>query len=170
MKIKLANISDIPQIMEVISDAKNLLKQSGSLQWNTDSYPNEETFINDINNHVLYALWDNTTLVGIIACINGIDENYKQIKGHWIANGPYLSIHRIAIRKEYYHTKSSHILIDYAINLAKSLDCISIKVDTHPLNIPMQKLLLHFNFTYCGIIELLRSNIDNKRLAYELII
>ena len=46
MKIKLANISDIPQIMEVISDAKNLLKQSGSLQWNTDSYPNEETFIN----------------------------------------------------------------------------------------------------------------------------
>ena len=56
MKIKLANISDIPQIMEVISDAKNLLKQSGSLQWNTDSYPNEETFINDINNHVLYKL------------------------------------------------------------------------------------------------------------------
>lgn len=170
MQIKKANISDIPQIMEVISDAKNLLKQSGSLQWNTDSYPNEETFINDINNNVLYALWDNSTLVGIMACIKGIDENYEEIKGHWISNGPYLSIHRIALRKEYYHTKSSHKLMNYAINLAKDLNCESIKVDTHPLNIPMQKLLLRFNFVHCGTIELIRSKIDNLRLAYELII
>lgn len=170
MKIKHANLSDIIQIMEVISDAKNLLKNSGSPQWNTDDYPSKETFINDINNNVLYALWDNSTLVGVMACLKGIDENYEKIKGHWISDGPYLSIHRIAIRKEYYHTKSSHQLMAYAINLAKESNCKSIKVDTHPLNIPMQKLLLHFNFVHCGTITLIRSKIDNLRLAYELII
>lgn len=169
MEIRLATLNDIPKIMEVISDAKALLKKNGSMQWNTpDGYPNEDVFINDINNKNLYALHDNNILIGIMACVTGIDENYEEIEGHWITNGPYLTIHRIAIKKEYYHTKSSHLLIDYAINLAKSYKCNSIKVDTHPLNIPMQKLLLHFNFTHCGTITLKRSKIDNLRLAYEL--
>lgn len=169
MEIKLAQQTDIKQIMEVISDAKSLLKKSGSMQWNTpDGYPNEDVFINDIKKDNLYALWDNDILVGIMACVTGIDENYEEIEGNWITNGPYLTIHRIAIRKEYYHTKSSHKLINYAINLAKELHCISIKVDTHPLNIPMQKLLLFFNFIHCGTITLKRSKIDNLRLAYEL--
>lgn len=171
MEIRKATLDDLSQIMTIIQDAKNLLKNNGSLQWNTpDGYPGEDVFIKDINNKHLYLLLDDYTIIGVMACIVGIDPNYNQIDGCWLTNGPYMAIHRIAIKKEYYKTKTSHILIDYAIKLARDLNLKSIRVDTHENNIPMQKLLLHFNFIPCGKITLLRRDIDALRLAYELII
>lgn len=171
MEIKLAEHSDLPEILDVINDAKNLLKKSGSLQWNTpDGYPQKDVFINDINERQLYILWDKEKICGIIVCIKGMDENYNVIEGRWITNGPYLTIHRIAVKKEYYHTGVSHKLINFAIEQAHQNNCKSIRVDTHPINIPMQKLLLRFKFEYCGEINLLNNQYDPKRLAYELII
>ena len=43
----------------------------------------------------------------------------------------------------------------------------SIKVDTHELNIPMQKILEKTNYKYCGTITLKRTKEDNLRKAYQ---
>lgn len=46
--IRLATLNDLPVVMEIIKDAKELLKKSGSSQWNTsDGYPTKETIIDD---------------------------------------------------------------------------------------------------------------------------
>lgn len=171
MEIKIATKNDINKIMLIIADAKKLLKDSGSLQWNTpDGYPNENSFLKDIELQQLYVIWDNDIACGVMACVNGIDNNYNKINGAWLTNGPYLSVHRIAVKKEYYHTGVSKKLMSYAIDLAERLNLVAIRVDTHPINIPMQKLLLHFNFKHCGEINLLGRDVDSLRLAYELII
>ena len=56
----------------------------------------------------------------------------------------------------------------FAITKAKKLNCISIKVDTHKVNYPMQHICLSNGFVYRGIITLKRDEIDPTRLAYEL--
>lgn len=51
--IRLATLNDLPVVMEIIKDAKELLKKSGSSQWNTsDGYPTKETIIDDIKKRI----------------------------------------------------------------------------------------------------------------------
>ena len=55
-EIKLVSIKELPFVMEIINDAKELLRSCGSLQWNLpDNYPHEMTMLNDIQNQVLYT-------------------------------------------------------------------------------------------------------------------
>lgn len=168
MIVRLADKSDLNQIMEIIADAKRLLRNSGSKQWNTDSYPNEDTMMNDINNNSLYVVENNGLLLGIVSLIYGNDENYDVIEGSWLTNTQeYLTLHRIAVRDGFYHTGVTTLLMNKAIELAKELKT-TIKADTHKLNLPMQKLLIKTGFKYCGTINLVRTKVDSFRLAYEL--
>ena len=104
--IKLITPNEIDSVMEIINDAKELLKQN-SLQWQ-QGYPNKDTMLNDIINSHLYGYYIDDYLVGVVALIPGIDENYLKIEdGSWI-NYPSekdLTIHRIAIRNEYHNKK-----------------------------------------------------------------
>lgn len=171
MNIRLAVSNDVPALMEIICDAKSLLKESGSPQWNVDPYPNEETIINDINQKQLFVISHFEKIIGMIVLAIGIDESYNEIDGSWLTNSSnYLVIHRIALKKEYYHMGISKQLMSFAISYAKSQKVDSIRVDTHDLNKPMQGLLNKYDFSYCGKITLKRPKIDKIRLAYEKII
>ena len=167
MMIRKALIKDLESLMEIISDAKRLLKNSGSLQWNLDDgYPNKENILNDIINDVLYLYEENKTIIGMIA-ICGHDENYDEINGKWLTNKPYLSLHRIAVKEGYHNQNIGSKLIRFAEDFAVLNHIYSIKVDTHKLNIAMQKILTKNGYTYCGIIVLKRTKEDNLRVAYE---
>lgn len=167
--IKLITPNEIDSVMEIINDAKELLKQN-SLQWQ-QGYPNKDTMLKDINSSHLYGYYIENYLVGVVALIPGIDENYLIIEeGSWI-NYPSekdLTIHRIAIRNEYHNKKIGVSLLQYAIKYAHQHQYTSIKIDTHKNNIPMQIISLQTGFSYRGIIYLLRDEVDNSRLAYEL--
>lgn len=171
IKIKLIELDEIVLVMEIINDAKKLLKNY-SLQWQ-QGYPNEETMINDINNSHLYGYYIDNYLVGIVSLVPGIDKNYLEIEdGSWIQypSSTDLNIHRIAIRNGYHKQKIGESLLKYSIKYAKNNGYSSIKLDTHRVNIAMQKISLNTGFTYRGIIYLKRDEIDNSRLAYELIV
>lgn len=166
-EIRLVLIDDIDRVMEIIQDAKTLLKAS-SLQWQ-NGYPEKSDLINDINNKFLYGLYVDNILVGIEAIIKGKDNNYIKIDGRWIndTSDNDLVVHRVAAKKEYYHQKVGDKLIKYAIEKSKKEGITSLKIDTHKANIPMQKLCLNNGFKYCGIISILREQHDPLRYAYE---
>lgn len=171
--IKPAKMAYLSQIMLIINDAKALLRQSGSLQWNlSDGYPNEQTLINDINNNQCYVCFDGETICGIYVLLREIDHNYDVIyDGSWLTkNSTYYSIHRIAVKKAYYHSNVASFMINHAIKEAKLANIASLKADTHELNIPMQKLLIKNGFIQTGIIHLQRVSEDSIRLAYEKIL
>lgn len=168
--IRKANISDLEACYACILDAKAFLKESGSTQWNDpdDDYPNKNTILDDIKNGNCYIYENNNEILGMCVYIVGEDENYKEINGSWISKqSPYLTIHRIAVRCDMHGKGISKVLIDFGIDMMNNLNLNSIKVDTHILNIPMQKLLEHKGFKRCGEITLLRVDFDNKREAYE---
>ena len=169
--IRLANINDLNQVMNCINDAKSLFKNDGSDQWqDLDNYPNESTMTNDINRNELYVYEENNQILGCIVLSSKIEQCYDDMNiGSWINNGPYMVIHRLAVRKNQYRKGIAKALIDFTIELTKKVNIKSIKVDTKRENIRMLNLLTKCGFEKRGIIYLLREDVlDKERIALEL--
>lgn len=163
-----AILKDIKIVMEIINDAKKYLKKQNSLQWNlSDGYPNEKDLLEDIQNENCYLYVDENEIVGTMSIICTPDENYEKIDGKWLTNSTYASIHRIAIKNTHHHKKIGVKMLLEAEKIIKEKNIYSIKIDTHKINIPMTNTIKNAGYTYCGIIQLKRSNIDNLRDAYE---
>lgn len=166
--LKLATAKDIDIIMDIIKEAKEYLKSQNSLQWNlADGYPNESDLLNDIKNKYCYLYIEENQIIGTMSIIYTPDENYTEINGCWLTNNSYASIHRIAVKNTSHHKNIGVKMLLEAEEIVKTNDIYSIKIDTHKINIPMTKTILKAGYTYCGIINLKRSNIDNLRDAYE---
>ena len=162
---------DIQRVLKITNDAKNLLKKNGSLQWQ-QGYPNEDTFLTDIKNKVLYGIYQNNELMAYGAYILGKDINYIEIDGKWDipANEKDLAIHRVAVDGNCHGKKYGVKILKYGIEYAKKLGCISVKVDTHEKNKAMQKCINNSGFVYKGIVKILRDKFDNLRNAYEIVL
>ena len=55
MKIRLSVLNDVPRILEIIDDAKALLKSLNIDQWQ-NGYPNATQIENDISNNESYVI------------------------------------------------------------------------------------------------------------------
>ena len=117
--IRLVQENEIDEVMSIINDAKELLKKD-SLQWQ-QGYPFKETMMNDIKRGELYGYYLDGFLVGIVALVVGLDKNYTEIDGKWdiVASDKDLTIHRIAVRKGYYHQKIGDCFIKLSIDYAR---------------------------------------------------
>lgn len=167
MEFRIAMESDIDNIMDIIKQAQDFLKNQGIDQWQ-DNYPNYETIKNDIKNNNCYVLLKDNTIVGTVAAIFGEEKTYKNIyNGKWISDKEYLTIHRLAISSNYRRLGLSYLILRKIEELCIHKNIYSIKVDTHEENIPMQIFLKKAGFQYCGIIYL--EN-DDKRIAFEKIL
>ena len=171
MEIRRINKEEIDKVMEVINDAKAFLKLQ-SKQWQ-QGYPNVNSMMNDINKGNLFGVYENGELTCLAALIIGIEPTYvNMIEGKWnveVSNKD-LVIHRIAVSEKYRGKGFAKKLMNFAYEYAKENACLSIKVDTHRVNKPMQELLLKHGYNYQGIIDLNRNEEDQLRLAYELVI
>ena len=164
-------IENIPDVMKITNQAKDLLKKNGSLQWQ-QGYPNEDTFTEDIKNNSLYGLYEDNKLNAFGAYVYGKDLNYVEIDGKWDipANDKDMAIHRVAVDENCHGKKFGVKILKYGIEYAKKLGCLTVKVDTHKNNIPMQKSILKSGFVYKGIIKILKDKLDNLRFAYEIVL
>ena len=124
--IRLARIEDLNEIMEIVKDAKAFLKSQGVDQWQGD-YPTSEVFIKDISNNNLYV-YEEEIIKGFIAIIKGIDVTYNKIyEGAWLSDSEYVTIHRIAVKKEARNKNIATSLIDYTEHLATKDNIKSIR-------------------------------------------
>ena len=162
---------DLPKVMVITASAKKLLKGNGSLQWQ-QGYPNEETFTLDIEKGNLYGLYEDNELMGYGAYILGKDLNYVEIDGKWEipANDKDMAIHRVAVDENCHGKKYGVKILEYGIKYAKKFGCLTVKVDTHKKNIPMQKCITKSGFIYRGVVKILTEKLDFLRLAYEIIL
>lgn len=167
MEFRLAVESDVDNIMDIIQQAQDYLKNQGIDQWQ-DNYPNYETIKNDIKYNNCYVLLNDKLIVGTVAAIFGEEKTYKNIyNGKWLSDKEYLTIHRLAISFNYRRLGLSSVILSKIEELCIGKNVYSIKVDTHEENIPMQNFLRKAGFQYCGIIYLENGN---KRIAFEKII
>lgn len=165
--IRLADKFDIPEILEIITDARKQINDLGFKQW-TNDYPNAQTFINDIANNELYVE-DKSGVIAVMALVKSINHDYNKIDGNWLSNNKYYTIHRLAVKAEYRHLKIAQSLFNFAYDEALKAG-VNLRIDTHPKNLPMQNLIKKMNYVYCGVIFLQNELVEPERLAYELVI
>lgn len=170
MKIRLSLLSDIPRIMEIINDAKALLKSLQIDQWQ-NGYPNAEQIENDIKNGESYVVVneENQIMATTMFTLRKEPTYKKVIDGNWIIdeNLPYGVIHRLAMAKEFRGLGIAKFVFEELHQKLQHQNIKSLKIDTHEKNIGMQSLIKKLGYKYCGIIY---TSYNAKRLAFEKVI
>jgi len=167
MVFRIATISDINKIMDIIRQAQEYLKGKGVDQWQ-NNYPNFDVIRDDIEKRKSYVLETDGKIVATVAVSFNDEKTYEKIyEGKWITENEYAVIHRIAVDSKYKGKRLSSIIISEIEKMCFKKNIHSIKVDTHTKNDSMRKMLSNNGFKYCGIIYLENGS---ERVAYEKVI
>src|SRR5690554_1987508 len=140
--IRLGIKTDLESILTIINDAKKRLKELNVNQWQ-DGYPNKEVIKKDLENKQLFVYLLNNEIVGTMSILDH-EPTYDNIKGKWLNNNDYLAVHRIAIKDNYNGRGIGKKMLLYLFNKYRK----DLKIDTHPDNLPMQKMLKKLDFIY----------------------
>ena len=170
MIIRLSTLNDVSRIMEIIEDAKALLKSLHIDQWQ-NGYPNVEQVENDIKNEESYVIVDDkNTIMATTMFTTRPEPTYKKvIDGNWIIDEslPYGVIHRLAMAKEFRGLGIAKFVFEELHQKLQNQGIKSLKIDTHEKNLGMQSLIKKMGYQYCGIIY---TSYNAKRLAFEKVI
>lgn len=151
--------------MALINQAKAFLKSKGVDQWQ-DGYPEEQDIAGDIAAEKGYVLTDGDDMIAY-CCIDFSGEPaYDGLKGQWLADGPYVVIHRMAVSDAYKGQGLAKRLFMEAETMAKARDVHSVRVDTDEDNAIMRDIIAAMGFTYCGTIWFANST----KIAFQKLI
>ncbi len=159
--------------MGILADGRAALAALGTDQWQ-GGYPAREVIDADITRGESIVACEGTRLVAtaMVACRDELD--YRTIEnGSWLTESLpddpcYVVVHRVAVASEGKNKGVGSSILDYACRLARSLGCTSVRIDTHPGNTPMQRLLEKNGFAQCGIIHISHAEgATSERYAYE---
>ena len=166
--LRRAQLQDLPAIMKIIDDAKELLKKNGSPQWQ-NGYPNQETLTQDIAMQTNWVLINDNKVAATATLQLTPEPTYRNItQGQWQQpDEPYATIHRVAISSNYRGQGLSKLLFSNLLTVGQMQGIKNFRVDTHRSNKAMQHIAENFNFKKRGLIKVNDQN-DPERLAYEL--
>lgn len=164
--LRKATLSDVDRVMDIMDQAKELMKQEGRCQWDK-SYPAAEHIKSDIEKGYGYVLCEGAHIAAYAAVVFDGEPSYKVIDGKWLTNGTFVVAHRMAVAREMRRKGIAAQFIKQIEALSISKGVYSFKVDTNHDNKYMLKIFESLGFTYCGIITLERGG---QRLAYEKIL
>lgn len=166
--LRRAQLQDLPAIMKIIDDAKELLKKNGSPQWQ-NGYPNQETLTQDIAMQTNWVLINDNKVAATATLQLTPEPTYRNItQGQWQQpDESYATIHRVAISSNYRGQGLSKLLFSNLLTVGQMQGIKNFRVDTHRSNKAMQHIAENFNFKKRGITKVNDQN-DPERLAYEL--
>lgn len=152
---------DLPRALEIYAIARVFMHENGNpTQW-ADWYPSEEILRNDIAHNALYCIFDAEhphRICGMFTLLDGDDPTYAELfEGAWLDDSSYGTIHRIA-------SDGTHSgIFETAVQFARTTHH-HLRIDTHRDNMPMQRCIKRWGFSYCGIIYI---EDGTPRVAFE---
>ena len=148
--IRKAKLSDLDRIMEIISEAVAEMKSYGNTQWD-ENYPNNETFITDINNNSLYVYEEDNLIKGLGCIDTDEDEEYKNL--NWSLNENCMVTHRMAIDSKFRNGGIAGKLMDCCEEIALSNGVRYLKADTYSINTKMNSFFKKRGYNFVGEIK-----------------
>jgi len=107
-------------------------------------------------------------ILGIFAFQTAPDASYYEIDGKWLTDGAYASMHRVCVADSATGKGVAGQMFEHGFEMARELGLPSMRIDTHPGNIPMQRALMKSGFVVCGEIKLVGGCEDGDlRIAFE---
>ena len=159
---RMANESDRESILEIYLEGAESLKNDGVDQWQGQYVPS----FKDIDEHLgidLYVLEYHRKIVSTVCLVEGIDEDYENIKGKWNTSIPYISIHKVATSNKYKKQSFAKKMMSYIENFAKRKR-MDLRIDTHKDNKKMRNFIMSCGYKYAGEV-ILQGELE--RLAYD---
>ena len=156
--LRKAQKKDLPQILEIIQEAKDYLAFHNIPQWQT-GYPEECDIEDDLKNEGAYVAEEDNQIVGYCFIQVMQDHNYDVIEGSWLNNEPYAVLHRTCIRST---CKGRGIAGMFVAEASRMSD--NVRADTHEKNMAMRNMLENNGFTACGTIYV---EDGTPRVAYQ---
>jgi GNAT superfamily N-acetyltransferase len=141
--------ADEPRVWEIILQAKEQMRQAGSLQWQ-DGYPNPAAISDDTANQRGYVLTLPDGKVVAYAAVCYYEEAYDHLEGEWLTNWPYVVVHRLAVANEMKHRGVAQHFFSCIERMALSKQIHSFRIDTNYDNYFMLHILEKRGFVYCG--------------------
>ena len=173
MKVVKASHKDLPYILPIYEEARAFMRENGNPdQWG-NKRPEKREFEEYIDRGELYLLVEDdqegkensdcNKITGVFGLVEGDVPQYEKIwdykdkKGAWINDLPYISLHILAGRRG--KKGAFKEMLAYAFSVGNNL-----KIDTHEKNLPMRNALKKHGFSLCGVIKVLDGT---DRLAYQ---
>lgn len=165
MHIRIATHEDLPFMLSLLEQAKSRLANLAIDQWQ-DGYPNETSIRQDIDCQEAYVGLIDDRIVLTMAFSTAGDPNYDRIEeGSWISpERPYGVLHRMSVHEDWLEKGLARQAFMWAEKELLVRGFYAMRVDTHPGNLPMQKLLRNMGYVYTGHIYV-RGN--GLREAFE---
>jgi GNAT superfamily N-acetyltransferase len=149
MILKYVTSDDMPNLMRIVRQAKEIMKHHHSGQWQ-GSEPSEQTITHDIHQKQYYGLYVDNELVGGCALLPYEDDYHPLVSGQWLNTNPYMVIHRFVIDAEKHRQGFGLALLQSLEEVVQAHGIHNIRVDTHELNKPMHRLLIKAGYIQCG--------------------
>ena len=171
MTFRKTTTEDIARVCEIFDGARETMHAAGIDQW-TNGYPAASDIEADIAAGESYVLCEEDgTIVATCAILLGGEVTYTEIvDGAWLTassddeSTTYVAVHRVATDKYCRGRGLASQLLAEAAAIGRDAGKISLRIDTHRDNLPMQGMLSRNGLTRCGEITLLSGA---KRWAYE---
>ena len=166
MTIRKTEEKDTAAVLAVYEDARQYFFHNGIPQWQNGT-PNLETLQEDMRRGYSYVLEENGRIIGTACIIEESDPDYLSISGGaWLNDEPYVSVHRTAVANDAKGKGVGSWFFAEAERYARARGYRNLRVDTHPDNHSMQRLIEKNGFTACGRIYIPREN-NGPRIAYQ---
>jgi GNAT superfamily N-acetyltransferase len=167
MTIRLANLTDIPGIMQVINAVVPGMLSAGNFQWD-DTYPNPRVFETDIALNQLWVAVIDDEIAGVTAITTDQSPEYADVG--WDINETAIVTHRLAVQPKFNGRGIAAALLLQAEHEAVKRNIGVLRIDTNTENQATQALFPKLGYVYAGEIDLafrpgLRFYCYEKRLS-----
>lgn len=170
MEFILAKEAHLETMCEITEQAKRQLRDLGLDQWQK-GYPSRQVWTEDIENQTTWLAVEGESVLGMFAFQTTPDPSYGVIDGDWLTDTPYASMHRVCVADGSKGKGVAGEMFRRGFAMAKELGFASLRIDTHPGNVPMQNALKKAGFVLCGNIKLCGGCEDgDPRIAFEKIL
>lgn len=136
--------ADIDRMGEIAQEGKALLKERGISQWARGNYPSRELFEQDMKDGIGYVVAEGDEPVAVCAVTLTEEACYNELRdGQWLTpvHCLYATVHRGAVARKHQGRGVTQVLFAGAAELARQAGAVSVRADTHPDNIAMQRSL-----------------------------
>ncbi|MFD2830334.1 GNAT family N-acetyltransferase [Corticicoccus populi] len=163
MTLRQAGISDLKKVLEITEKVVPIMRAAGNTQW-SERYPNEERFLEDINNGTLFV-YEEQEIKGFVVIDNNHAEAYEEIE--WTLPGnDTMAMHRMAVDPDSQGQGIASKIFQSADNIIKTAGYSGIHTDTSLENKVMQNIFRKNGFHFKGKLHL-DDNQDDWYVAYE---
>lgn len=163
MKLRQATAGDRAACWQLIDEARWKMMREGRRQWTPD-YPSETLIGEDIALGRAYVLpHDGRPVAYGVLVVNG-EPAYGQLAGHWLWEGDYVVIHRLAVSPSAQGLGWARRYLLAAERWATEHAIPCIKIDTNHDNIRMLSMMDSLGYSRRGLID---YGPKGMRIAFE---